>query len=150
MSQFFFIYQKIVFIMFNLNSFYGLDPFKQNLYYFVPIFLVDIIIYTPMVVGYGVVVVLIPFLSNYLATYLQYIQLRLKNVNIDERTTENTEKRIIGELKAICLDHKNAIRFVHAMDGTFSVIFLIKFVISSVFYCLLFFVLVYVRKEIIF
>lgn len=124
------------------SSFYGLSSFEQDLRCFIPMFLFDIVIYVPMVLEYGILVVLIPFLCNYLATYMQYIQLRLRGLRIDRSFLSNKEN-ILKEFKEICEDHQKIIRFVKLMDDTFNIIFFVKFATSSIFHSLLFFIFTY-------
>lgn len=129
-------------------SFYDITVVWNDFHYFIPMFLLDIVLYIPTVTGYGALVVLVPFLSNYMATFLQYIQLRLQMLNLEEEA-ESDGKRNHQYLKQICFDHKNAIRLSHIMNKTFHLIYLSKLLIYSVFYCILFFIFTLVDDRII-
>lgn len=124
------------------HSFYGLTKTETDLWYFVPTFLVYMVVYIVFVVKHGVLMILISFFCNYLATYLQYIQLRLNHLYIEEITTcKNMEKRVIRELKEICKIHCNAMQYVKTMHKIFSAIYLNKFVTATFMQCVLFFIL---------
>lgn len=89
---------------------------------------------------------MIAFLSNYMATYLQYIQLSLHTLYLEDGTTLD-EKRTLKYLQQICYDHQNAIRLINVMDKTFYLVYFFKFLIYSVFYCILFFILILVNDK---
>uniref|UniRef100_A0A336KP90 CSON008433 protein n=1 Tax=Culicoides sonorensis TaxID=179676 RepID=A0A336KP90_CULSO len=135
-------------LSFGLSTkFYGISQFENNLRYFTPLFIFDIIIYVPMVVSYGVQVILIPFLCNFIATYLEYIQLRLNAIYIESKQTSQSEARLIKLMKGIYQDHYDAMKFVKALNDIFNGVFLVKVAISSFLYCLLFFILTQVEDN---
>lgn len=109
-------------------------------------FLLDTLLGVIAVVAYYILVVTIAFLSNYMATYLQYIQLSLESIHL-ENVTEVDNYKVQKHLQRICNDHQNAIRLINVMNETFYIIYFVKFLIYSVFYCILLYILILVNDK---